>query len=209
MIALFATALLAFAQPAEAKPIDVTLLVDVSDSMTLGPHDRDVDLVTEIGRDVALRLANGDVARIGAFGSRIVISPAVADPKTLRLAASQLIRELGGSSPIWDAVAEAVKTIPNGSRRRGIVVITDGRATGNRMGFTDLLTMLKDTSVPVFIVSYDPWKERQIDRTQPNPDPGARLKRLAEVTGGTYVVVVKRKALAAAVAQAVNTLRER
>lgn len=190
------------------SPIDVALLIDVSDTMTLGPHQQDVTLVTEAADDLALRLVEGDAARIGTFGGQIAISPAVADPAALRLTASRLKNRLGGSSPIWDAVAEAVQTIQDGSRRRGIIVVTDGRATGNRLGFADLLAILRDAPVPIFIVCIDPWLERQTKPTRPNPDPGVRLKQLAQITGGTCVFV-KRKELAAAVVRAVNDLRER
>lgn len=213
MIALLAIALLSFGQPAGApQPIDVTLLVDVSDSMTVGPYQRDVALVTEAAGDLALRLVDGDAARIGTFGSRIAIQPPVADPNALRLAATQLTRQLGGFSPIWDAVAEAVKTFPNTSRTRGIILITDGRATGNRTGFADLLTILRNASVPVFVVFYDPypWIDRQPKPPRPNPNPAERLEQLAQVTGGTYVSVAQRRApIAGAVVAAVDALRER
>jgi len=216
VVAAVLVALLSFGQaaPPPQSPIDVALLIDVSDSMTLGPYQRDVALVNDAAGALALRFARGDTARIGAFGSQISIQPPVADPDALRLAASRLTNRLGGSSPLWDAVAEAVKTIPGGPRRRGIIVITDGRATGNRLGFADLLAILRDASVPVFIVSVDPWlereakRQREAKRTRPNPDPGVRLEQLAQLTGGTCVFV-ERKELAAALFRAVNTLRER
>jgi hypothetical protein len=68
--------------------------------------------------------------------------------------------------------------------------------------------MLKDASVPVFIISVDGWLQSRAKRTTSNPDPGTRLEELAQITGGTCVFV-ERKALAAAVVRAVNALRER
>jgi Mg-chelatase subunit ChlD len=210
LIALVLVGLLSIPQATHSSQstIDVALLVDVSDSMTLGPFQRDGGIVAEAADAVAQRLIQGDIARIGTFGSQISMQHAVADPASLRLAASQLRARIGGSSPIWDAIAEAATALSNESGRRGIIVITDGRATGNRLGFEELLERLKLASLPVFVVSIDPWSEKLANRTRPNPDPGTSLERLARTTGG-ICIFVERKALLSALVRTIDSLRER
>ena len=73
---------------------------------------------------------------------------------------------------LLEGVRRTHERFRDSARRRGIIAITDGRTTGNRLGFAGLVAMLRDASVSVFRVSVDPWLEREPKRTRPNPDPG-------------------------------------
>jgi len=203
MIALLLIALFAVSAPQTAASVDVVLLVDVSDSFTIGGFTRDKAMVTAPAGALADAIQRGDRVRIGTFGSTLALDDrALEDAAAVRDAAAALAEHLGGPSPVWDALDAAGKALEPGNRRRGIILVTDGRATGNRLGFEEVLAKLKAAHLPVFVVSLDKAGGRPI------PDPGARLEQLAQQTGGVCFFV-ERKALPAAVTRAVATLRAR
>jgi Mg-chelatase subunit ChlD len=200
-LVLAAIALLVSQAPQRA-PLDVVLMVDVSHSMTYGFIKRDRGLVPAAASALADALEPGDVARVGTFGSDITIDPApLGDPAAIRTAAAALGERIGGPSPLWDALDAAARALAASDGRRAIVVVTDGRTSGNRLGFEDTRAALARAGVPVFVVSLD-----KSDRAL--PDPGARLERIAAATGGTCVFV-ERGALPGAIKRAVGTLRAR
>ena len=200
MIALLLCALLA-SRAAQAKaPLDVVVMVDVSHSVTFGLVKRDRTLLHDAGIALAGAIQSGDAARIGTFGDTIVLDRGrLRDAAAIRSAADGLGERIGGASPIWDALVTAASALADGSGRRGIVLVTDGRSTGNRIGFAEALDRLQRARIPVFVVSLD-----KSDR--PLPDPGARLVKLAQATGGDCLFV-DRPVMGAAIGRAVRALR--
>ena len=188
---------------AQARPaVDVVLMVDVSQSVTYGTIKRDRTLVHDAGDALAAAMVAGDTARVGTFGETILLDPArLSDGAAVRAAADALTEKVGGGSPLWDALVTAAQSLENANGRRGIVVITDGRSTANRIGFADALARLEHARVPVHVVAFDK-SDRAI------PDPGKRLIQIAKATGGDCVFV-ERPAIAGAVARAVAALRAR
>jgi uncharacterized protein (DUF58 family) len=183
-----------------AAPIDVVLMVDVSSSITQGVFKRDASLITDAASALASVMARGDSARVGTFGNGIrLASAAVSDPEGIQKAATALTETIGGASPLWDALGASSVALSSGGPRRGIIVLTDGRSSANRMSFGDVLTKLETARVAVFVVGLE-------SGASPEPNPTARLSYLADVTGGAYRPV-KRKDVADAVKQAVAALR--
>jgi len=199
-VALLALLALPAAQAA-TRPANVVLIVDVSHSVTYGIVKRDRTLVVDAASALAAAMQAGDTARVGTFGDEITIEPApLKDADAVRAAGARLAERIGGRSPIWDAVVAAAGTLEGAGAPRGIIVLTDGRSTGNRIGFADAVDQLKRAGIPVFVVSLD-----KSDR--PIPDPGARLEQLAAATGGTCLFV-DRPALPAAIKRSVSSLRQ-
>jgi Mg-chelatase subunit ChlD len=182
------------------EPLDVVLLVDVSDSLTTGAFTRDRSIVTVAANAFADALQPNDIARVGTFGATLALDDApLKDASAVRAAGAQLAGHLGGSSPIWDALDAAARLLEPSRRRRAIVLITDGRATGNRVGFNDVLATLQRDRIAVAVIALD-------KSLRPIPDPGARLEQLAKTTGGV-VFFVEKAALPAAVGRAISSLR--
>ena len=199
-VALLALLALPAAQAA-TRPANVVLIVDVSHSVTYGIVKRDRTLVVDAASALAAAMQAGDTARVGTFGDEITIEPApLKDADAVRAAGARLAERIGGRSPIWDALVAAAGTLEGAGAPRGIIVLTDGRSTGNRIGFADAVDRLKRARIPVFVVSLD-----KSDR--PIPDPGARLEQLAAATGGTCLFV-DRPALSAAIKRSVSSLRQ-
>jgi uncharacterized protein (DUF58 family) len=191
---------LSAAQEQASHPIDVVLMVDVSGSITQGVFKRDASLITDAASALASVLARGDAARVGTFGTEIRLTPAAtSDPAAIQKAASALTDTLGGASPLWDALDASTLVLSTGGPRRGIIVLTDGRSSANRIAFGDALTKLENARVAVFAIGLE-------SGGSPVPDPKARLAYLADVTGGTYQPA-KRKDVEAAVKQAIAALR--
>jgi len=184
-----------------ARPASLVLLVDVSDSLATGVIKQDRALVAEVTDALAAALQPGDTVHVGTFGDAITIDPVALDSAdAVREAGARLGGRLGGGSPIWDALVAAAAVLDGTPMPRGIIILTDGRSNGNRVGFAEALARLRQLRVPVFVVSLD-------KSNRPIPDPGARLEQLARDTGGTCLFV-ERAALPAAIARSVSSLRQ-
>jgi Mg-chelatase subunit ChlD len=202
MTCLVVAALLMQSSAPAASAVDLVMMVDVSRSVAYGVIRPDRTLLSDVGSAVAASLGPGDTIRIGTFGDAIVLDETpLRDAAAVRAAATALGEHLGGASPIWDALVTAASTLSNAGRRRAIVVVTDGRSSGNRLGFAEAVERLQAARIPVFVVAIDK-SDRAI------PDPGARLIKLAEATGGTCLFV-ERPVLGGAIRRAVQTLRAR
>jgi hypothetical protein len=191
---------LAGAQGAPHHPIDVVLMVDVSASITRGAFKSDAGLITDAASALSSVMVAGDTARLGTFGTEVRLdAAALKDPDAVHKAARALTDTIGGASPLWDALDASALVLSTAGPRRGIVVLTDGRSSANRIAFGDMLTKIESARVAVFAIGLE-------SGGAPVPDPKARLAYLADVTGGTYQPA-KRKDVEAAVKQAVAALR--
>ena len=211
LVALSIAIAIAASQPAPAPatagtpkgapyPIDVVLMVDVSASITRGAFKSDASLITDVASALSSVMVAGDTARIGTFGTEVRLdAAALKDPDAVHKAARALTDTIGGASPLWDALDASALVLSTGGPRRGIIVLTDGRSSANRIAFGDMLTKIETARVGVFAIGLE-------SGGAPVPDPKARLGYLADVTGGTYQPA-KRKDVEAAVKQAVAALR--
>jgi hypothetical protein len=175
---------------AAAILLDLVLMIDVSHSVSHpGFFKTDRDLVPQAAAAIARVLKPDDRVRLGAFGTTIAIGADV----------STLVGVTGGPSPLWDALDTSRLALTDATGRRGIIVVTDGRSTANRIGFAEILARLERDRLPVFVVALDL-------EMRATPDPSIRMRQLAERTGGDYIVV-KRQGIAAGITHAVALLR--
>ncbi len=95
-----------------------------------------------------------------------------------------------GASPAWDAVDEAVSVLEKHSSRRAIILVTDGRSTGNVHSLDEAIDRAIGAHVAVSVVG-----EARADvirlpgGTETRVQPEIFLRRLAETTGGAYADV--------------------
>lgn len=87
------------------------------------------------------------------------------------------------ASPLWDALDAVLTSLGGTSGHRAIVVVTDGRTTGNALSFAEILRRLEQARVPVFFICAERPKELRV------ADPSVRLRRIATTTGGQYYVI--------------------
>ena len=107
-----------------------------------------------------------------------------------------------GNAPIWDAVDLAVGALANETgRRRAIVLVTDGLASGNRLGLDAVIDRAAYDDVAVFVVG-ESWGVPRSGRGWGLRDatdaawfmmkgaftsPFDQLQRLARSTGGVFI----------------------
>ena len=121
-------------------PVTVIVLFDVTASMS-----NYGDIGVEIERSLVPALRPGDRARIGGIANRLVLSPAFTSVRKeliVRGAEGPRLstrRQVTVASPIWDAVQESVRALEPEPGRRGIVLVSDGRATGNTIAATEAI----------------------------------------------------------------------
>src|SRR5688572_27161010 len=108
------------------RPIQLVVMLDVSGSMV-----GNLPLLRAAADQLFARLAMEDVARVGAFGRDVVISPTFTrDRAELRAA---LPREIApdAPTPLWRAVDDGMGVFDATSdRRRVILVLSDGKDSG-------------------------------------------------------------------------------
>lgn len=198
---MLSLALAALTPPQAQRPgLDVVLMIDVSHSTVHPGYLKfDRELVPEAAAAFGSVLEPADRARLGTFGARIAITPAMTGAAAVAQAAAGFTEAIGGSSPLWDALDTSATALEGATGRRGIIVVTDGRSTANRIGFAEILGRLERDRLPVFVVALDL-------RGVQGQDPAIRLRQLAEKTGGRYLFV-KRGGVGVVIKRAVALLR--
>lgn len=112
------------------KPIQLIVMLDVSGSM-----EGNLGLLRAGARQLFARLGPEDVARVGAFGENVVISPDwTRDTKALD-AALPIEIDPTAPTPLWRALDDAMKAFDAASDRRKVVlVLSDGADSGPLLG---------------------------------------------------------------------------
>jgi VWFA-related protein len=173
----------------EKLPIDVTLLLDVSASVT-GP------VLEELGRalrQVRTDLLPGDRLRLLTFnmGVRRLVDFDQPAPNIEQALAS--VRG-GGSSAVFDSLAVALSTFEAPGRRRLVLLFSDGQDSSSVSDADTLLEVVRRTTPTVAIVLGSPNPERPASLLRRSSAAagttvGALTERIASETGGIVAPV--------------------
>jgi Ca-activated chloride channel family protein len=200
------------------QPIRLIVLLDVSGSM-----EGNLRLLRAAADELFARLRPDDLARVGAFGHGIAISPPsfTRDPGELRTALPTAIAP-DAPTPLWRAVDEALDAFEGeGEERRVILVLSDGKDSGpvsfreRYVSQAEVIDRARDEDVMVYAIG---MRSRTRQPIRPGigaaglqamlmadlPDPG--LARVADQTGGGYAEIRFGADLGAAFAQVVDEL---
>jgi hypothetical protein len=177
-----------------AASLALVALFDVSASVDFRSLELSKDFSPDIEHDLLPRLGGNDRFAVGVFGARVSLSGFLPDdPKARTLAAQKLFKDrsvgLNGPSRIWDAVDDAATALAGEPGRRAIVLVTDGEASGNRVGLDDLIRHAQTDDVAICVIASGssanspkgPWYAA-------GATPDALLRRLAADTGGLFVI---------------------
>ena len=167
-------------------PVGVALLFDVSGSMEVGPK-------LERARDAAFFLLGSlqsgvDEAAIFAFDSTLhAVQPFTTNLDKLKGRLSNV--EPWGATSLHDAIAAAAESMgAPGTRRRALVVLTDGIDTSSRMGPAEVARIASAIDVPVYVVALvSPVDLQDNDGRRETREDAPRegtLSDLARWTGG-------------------------
>jgi len=201
------------------QPIRLIVMLDVSGSM-----EGNVPLLRAAGSQLFGRLRQGDVARIGSFGSDITISPSfTSDARELTAALPTSIAP-DAPTPLWRAIEQAMDAFAGeDDRRKVILVLSDGKDSGpisfrqRPSSQVDVIDRARQEDVMIYAVG---MRSRSRNRMLPRggmgpgglqamlvadlPDPG--LARVAEETGGGYIEIRPGQDLGAAFAEVADEL---
>ena len=179
------------------EPLSVTFLYE----LTIGVTNQSVssddglkilteELLSNLNSDDSLRF--GFVARhlflsrrfaaheLTDFYSKVVVTTVVPD------------NERFGPSPLWDELYRVVSTIADDEGRRAVIIVTDGRSTGNLRGLDELIAHARDSSVSISAMDYAPaewFLPDRAERARFAANPADVMRDIAGATGGRYVVI--------------------
>jgi hypothetical protein len=195
---------------ANRGPAAVLLLVDVSASalwhaprLNGAFHGYDLaGLVRGVDRALATGLADHARLRVAAFGGRTLSTTDqfTSGREEQQAAVQALLGPIAASSepegpnwplsqvapsPVWDAVAQGVRLLRDEPAPRAILLVTDGKATGNSLSLEDAAreSALRDTAVYTLMehlwIGSDHF-ERDREKVE------SFLRSLADRTGGMF-----------------------
>lgn len=176
--------------PAEDGPVSVALLVDVSGSMAVGDN-------LNAGRQAVNHLAawmrpGQDEVALFTFDSRLQSKQDfTTDPDEVL----RSLAKLGafGVTSLYDAIGETAQKLGERStKRRAIVVLTDGLDNNSRQTAAQVSALASGTDVPVYVIAVvsaiDHDQAAAVAEGQLTSGAGS-LANLAWWTGGNYYVV--------------------
>jgi Ca-activated chloride channel homolog len=182
------------------QPIQLIVMLDVSGSM-----QGNLPLLRAAGAQLFGRFQEKDVARVGAFGREVTVSPSFThDARELGAAMPTEIAP-DAPTPLWRAIDEAIGAFSKEDERRKVVlVLSDGKDTGpmslrqRPSSQGEVIDRARQEDVMIYAVG---MRSRGARPMQPGigpgglrdmlladmPDPG--LARVAEETGGGYIEI--------------------
>lgn len=187
----------------QLAPLQLTVLIDVSYTMHPRPVQRSTDTfvnglsVENIGRGLTRLfdlLEPSDTVRLATFtGPPAFLTPFTSDRPTLDQAVRRFQaltqEERFGPSAIWDALVIAAEAAPTGSpdMSHSILLVSDGRGTGNRLSLDSAIGRLVALKTRVSAVSIPSVVEFTDGRRSYRVDGADVLKRITDATGGLHL----------------------
>jgi VWFA-related protein len=179
-------------------------------------------LLRGAGAQLFARLRSDDVARVGAFGHEVTISPSFThDPNELGAALPDAIAP-DAPTPLWRAIDQALDAFGDADERREVIlVLSDGKDTGplslrqRPVSQAEVIDRARRDEVMIYAIG---MRSRSSNSMPPGigrgglqamlmadmPDPG--LARVAEESGGGYVEIRFGQELGAAFAGVADEL---
>lgn len=151
-------------------------------------------------------LGSQDSVRLASFGQRQIVTHPLANPGDIAAAWSSIVQG-DGPSPLWDAVGSSVTLLSGDDGRRVLILVSDGRAAGSRLGFEDAADLAVHSAVTVYTTGpYAGLVGHRSDKSM--LDPATALETLAKRTGGRFLVPGPGLDLRDIIARVVDDLRK-
>jgi len=165
--------------------IAAVVMLDSSGSMTLI-----LDRVKEGAEQFLMRLLPEDTGRVGAFNDKIQFLPQdefTSDRDVLIRSLKEL--DFGYPTRLWDAVDESIRRLESVPQRKVILVFTDGADTASRRDLDDVMQQARLKEIMVYAIGIETRISPNGQTQRSSPDRG--LKKLAEETGGGFLLLKK------------------
>ncbi|MEO5897610.1 MAG: VWA domain-containing protein [Vicinamibacterales bacterium] len=170
-------------------PVAAIVMLDSSGSMTLI-----LDRVKAGAEQFLIRLLPEDVGRVGAFNDKIEFHPSdefTSDRDLLIRSLKEL--DYGYPTKLWDAVDESIRRLEGVPQRKVVLVFTDGADTASRRDLGDVMDQARAKEVMVYAIGLETRISPNGTVQRSTPDRG--LKKLAEETGGGFILLKKQDEL--------------
>jgi VWFA-related protein len=177
------------------SPVSVVLLLDTSASMDgrVQPGTAPIGLAAALQTWPSADELSSHRWQIGRI-SRSTALPATfsSEPGAIREGIRAVLDvpavDRFGPSPVWDTVNAGLTALESTPGKRGVIVLTDGRATGNRLGVRDVILHAIAAGAPVNVISEARDDSMGLgDRQVLIVRPELALQLLTDQTGGSYV----------------------
>jgi VWFA-related protein len=174
------------------EPLRLAILIDLSRSANLRTSGVAALLARALDRVLFSTMGPDDRVLVGALGSRMVLSKFSGDRVQLVYDVDETIRrpegELYGPSPLWDQVDEVSRNMADAPGRKAVLLLSDGRATGNRLGVgaVALRAAMADVTISA-IGQASSMTIRQDEMTMVRISPDSGLRALALTSGGIFI----------------------
>lgn len=163
----------------------VVLLVDNTASQPL----RRTEILNAIAVQWIPSLIHGDRARLAVLANPVTLGPWLVPGRPADIAGVRALLDRSGAepSPIWDALDASMRALDDERGARAILLLSDGRATANRLGLEDVAA--RAVAAGVSIASISEGGEIVVPQ---GADPAARIRPdaslewLAGETGGLF-----------------------
>lgn len=181
------------ADPSEATELVVLFDVSASVDFTLGQGSAAKALLQSVRAWINAMPVSADRWRLGRIAKSVSLDPAFTNDRAALLASADALFALKdgerfGPSPVWDGVDAGVGALEPRSGRKAIVVLSDGRTTGNRIGLAAVTRRALQARIPVTPICTGAGLMFRLEKNQVLlVDPGVALEQLAKETGGRYV----------------------
>jgi hypothetical protein len=168
--------------------LSVVFIFDLSDSLAVYNNLHD-----EIERSIAPALEPSDRVRIGSVARKVTFTPWL-DASAHQVAAEgRRVLSVGrdqrtGPSPLWDAADAAISSLESERGLRAIVLVSDGRATGNTIGASAMTQHAINAGVVIQAIAENrPILIPQADERAVNVRPAAIMQQMAILTDGLFL----------------------
>ena len=189
----------------ENAPMRVALLFDVSGSMRMATR---LENARQAARHVLAAMKLGaDEAAVFSFDMNLQsLQPFTADAGAIESALARV--QPYGQTSLYDAIANTSRRVaergPGDTRRRAVVVFTDGMDTSSELKPEQVSAIASEIDVPVYVITV----VSQVDRDGETVDaPEGPLRALARWTGGALFVTSSPAHESVAARQIVDELR--
>jgi Ca-activated chloride channel homolog len=164
--------------------IKVVVMLDESGSMV-----NNIATVKDGAEQFLLRLLPDDLARIGSFEDKIIVSPEFTNNRDELIRFLKEKLQYGNGTRLWDAVDFSMSALSELDGRRVVLVFTDGGddpGPGKHVSYDTVLKRAQAEGYMVYAIGFHSKCHCGSGGRMIETDPDPSLKKIAAESGGGY-----------------------
>jgi VWFA-related protein len=168
----------------ELQFIKVVVMLDESGSMV-----NNIERVKAGAEQFLMRLLPEDVARIGSFEDKMIVSPEFTSDRNELIGFLKDKLQYGNGTRLWDAVDYGMNALAPLDGRRVVLVFTDGGddpGPGKHVSYGTVLKRAQADGFMVYAIGFHSRCRCGANGRMVETDPDPSLKKIAAESGGGY-----------------------